>query len=223
EKAIACDNTSGFNQLIVPPGKRTVLNLPDGTKVWVNSDTRLIYPASFSHDMREIFVNGEIYIDVAKDEKRPFIVKTKDMEVRVLGTKFNITAYEEDDEKTVVLVSGSVQINTKNNNDSALLTPEQMYVNEKGQTHITTVDTKTYTSWIDGIYFCKNLNLENILQRLSRYYGVEIACDPSVGKEIFSGKLDLKENLDSIFDGIAFAIPISYTESNGAYLITPKK
>jgi ferric-dicitrate binding protein FerR (iron transport regulator) len=207
----------------VPPGKRTVLNLPDGTKVWVNSDTRLIYPASFSHDMREIFVNGEIYIDVAKDEKRPFIVKTKDMEVRVLGTKFNITAYEEDDEKTVVLVSGSVQINTKNNNDSALLTPEQMYVNEKGQTHITTVDTKTYTSWIDGIYFCKNLNLENILQRLSRYYGVEIACDPSVGKEIFSGKLDLKENLDSIFDGIAFAIPISYTESNGAYLITPKK
>jgi len=221
KKAITQDKNSGFNQLIVPAGKRSILNLSDGTKVWVNSDTRLIYPVSFDKNERVIYVNGEIYLDVSKDVKRPFIVKTKDVDVKVLGTQFNVTAYDADDTKAIVLVSGSVEVNPKNDQKTTRLVPDQMYMTGKGQNHIVTVDTKKYTSWIDGIYYCEDVSLDIILQRLSRYYGIEITCDPSISHVLFSGKLDLKENLTDIFDGISFTLPISYTNENGRYSINP--
>lgn len=221
KKAITQDKNSGFNQLIVPAGKRSILNLSDGSKVWVNSDTRLIYPASFDNNERVIYVNGEIYLDVIKDVKRPFIVKTKDMDIKVLGTQFNVTAYDTDDMKAIVLVSGSVEVDPKNDQQTTSLVPDQMFITGKEQNHIVTVDTKKYTSWIDGIYYCEDVSLDIILQRLSRYYGVEITCDPSISSVLFSGKLDLKENLTDIFVGISFTLPISYTDNGGRYSISP--
>jgi len=221
KKAITQNDNSGFNQLIVPPGKRSILNLSDGTKVWVNSDTRLVYPASFDDKERIIYVNGEIYLDVAKDQRRPFIVKTKDLDVQVMGTQFNVTAYDIDNEKQIVLVSGSVQVKPKNDKNATRLAPDQLFITGNGQNQIITVDTKKYTSWIDGIYYCEDISLDTILQRLSRYYGVEITCDPSISQVVFSGKLDLKENLIDIINGIAFTLPISFTENNGKYTITP--
>ena len=220
KKTITQNETSGFNQLIVPLGKRSILNLSDGTKVWVNADTRLIYPVSFANDVREIFVDGEIYIEVTTDAKRPFVVKTKDLDVRVLGTKFNVTAYNADDEKKIVLVSGSVQINSKKDEKTTRLHPNQMYISGKEQNHIENVDTKKYTSWIDGIYYCENENLGSILQRLARYYGVEITCDLPISKVVFSGKLDLKDSLSDIFNNISFTLPISYVEENGKIMIS---
>lgn len=77
--------------MVIPRGKRSVLTFSDGSKVWVNAGTRVIYPTEFEKDKREIYVDGEIYIEVARDEERPFYVRTKDMNVRVLGTKFNVT------------------------------------------------------------------------------------------------------------------------------------
>ena len=212
-----------YNQLIVPLGKRSILKLADGTKVWVNSDSRLIYPVSFAQDLREIYVDGEVYLEVAEESQRPFVVKTKNIDIRVLGTKFNVAAYEADNEQKVVLVSGSVQINPKNIGENILLLPDQMYLSENGHDRVETVDTKKYTSWIDRIYYCENENMEIILQRLSRYYGVEIICDPSIAKEIFSGKLDLKDNVSDIFSGISFTLPISFEENDGKYLIYMKK
>jgi hypothetical protein len=223
KKAIVQNETSGFNQLVVPLGKRSILNLSDGTKVWVNSDTRLIYPVSFAGDTREIFVDGEIYLEVVADVKRPFVVKTKDVDVQVLGTKFNVTAYDADDDKKIVLISGSVQINSKKNKNTTRLLPDQMYTLEKGHSHIETVDTKKYISWIDGIYYCENEYLSSIFQRLSRYYGVEIICDQSISKVVFSGKLDLKDNLSDIFKNISFSLPISYMEENEKYVISGMK
>lgn len=223
KKAIAQNNTAGFNQLIVPLGKRSVLNLSDGTKVWVNADTRLIYPVSFADEVREIFVDGEIFIDVVADAKRPFVVKTKDLNIQVLGTQFNVTAYDADDEKKIVLVSGSVQIESKKDENIIRLNPDQMYTSEQGQSHVETVDTKKYTSWIDGIYYCEDEFLCHIFQRLSRYYGVEIVCDQSISEVEFSGKLDLRENLSDIFNNISFTLPISYVEENGVFLISEVK
>ena len=217
---IAQNESTGYNRLIVPLGKRSILNLPDGTKIWVNSDSRLIYPVSFADDRREIFVDGEIYIEVAEESNRPFVVRTKEMDVQALGTRFNVTAYDEDHEKKIVLVSGSVQIVSKKNETITQLNPDQMYCSENGQARVEQVDTQKYISWIDGFYYCENESLETILQRLSRYYGVEIVCDSSVAEVIFSGKLDLKENLSDIFEGISFTLPISYSENDGQYVIS---
>ncbi|MEA5126725.1 MAG: FecR domain-containing protein [Proteiniphilum sp.] len=223
KKAIAQDETTGFNQLIVPLGKRSVLNLSDGTKVWVNSDTRLIYPVAFAEDSREIFVDGEIYIDVVADAQRPFIVKTKDLDVQVLGTKFNVMAYDADNEKKIVLVSGSVQIKSKMEANITRLSPDQMYTVQDGQSQVQTVDTEKYISWINGIYYCQDEGLGSILQRLSRYYGTEISCEPSISGVMFSGKLDLKDNLSEIFNNISFSLPISYIEEDGKYMISKLK
>ena len=80
-------------QLLVPAGKRSMITFPDGTKIWINSGTQLIYPSRFSSSKREIFVNGEVYLEVTKDANRPFIVKTEALDVKVLGTSFNVKAY----------------------------------------------------------------------------------------------------------------------------------
>ena len=222
KEIIAQNETAGFNQLIVPYGKRSILTLADGTKVWVNSDSRLIYPASFDKK-REIFVDGEIYIEVAEETNRPFVVRTKDIDVQVLGTRFNVTAYDADSERKIVLVSGSVQITSKKDNEVVRLLPEQMYLSENGQSQVVNVDIQRYISWIEGIYYCENENLGGILQRLSRYYGVEIACDPTIAEVVFSGKLDLKDNLSDICEGISFTLPVSYTQQDGKYIISKIK
>jgi len=218
---ISQNESTGFNQLIVPLAKRSVLNLSDGTKIWINSDSRLIYPVSFANDIREIYVDGEIYIEVAEEAYRPFVVHTKGMDVRVLGTKFNVTAYESDDKKKIVLVSGLVEIVSKKGEIATRLFPDELYAVENGQVHVEKVDTRKYISWIDGIYYCENESLENILQKLSRFYGVEIICAPSVAGVIFSGKLDLKDKLSDILDGISFTLPVIYSENNEKYVIFP--
>ena len=100
-----------FNQLIVPNGKRSTLILEDGTKLWVNAGSRIVYPVTFADKKREIYVNGEVFLEVTPDKKRPFIVKTKEMDVQVLGTSFNVMAYETDESSSVVLVTGAVQVN----------------------------------------------------------------------------------------------------------------
>ncbi|KAA6317246.1 hypothetical protein EZS27_032568, partial [termite gut metagenome] len=97
-----------FNQLIVPLGKRSTITFKDGTKVWINSGSRIMYPVNFGKDKREIYAEGEIYPDVTHDVSRPFIVKTKKMEIKVLGTEFNITAYENESDWQVILVNGKV-------------------------------------------------------------------------------------------------------------------
>ena len=102
------------------------MTFADGSKVWVNAGTRVIYPVEFEKDKREIYVDGEIYIEVARDENRPFYVRTKDMNVRVLGTKFNVTAYESEAIRSVVLAQGCVQVETART-PKAILAPNQMF------------------------------------------------------------------------------------------------
>lgn len=99
-----------YNQIITAKGKRSQLQLSDGTMLWVNSATRVIYPTQFSETEREIYVDGEIYIEVAKENKRKFIVKTKDFSVQVLGTKFNVSSYENNAISKVLLVEGKVSV-----------------------------------------------------------------------------------------------------------------
>ena len=205
--------------LEVPFEKTINLILPDGTSVWINSGSQLKYPAVFKSDKREIYVEGEIYLEVAKETQRPFIVRTKNLDVQVLGTKLNINSYIPENEK-VILISGSVEIISKKDNTITRLLPEQMYSIENGQSHINKVDMQKYISWIEGIYYFENENLGNILQRLSIHYGVEISCDPSISDVIFSGKLNLRESLSDIIEGISFTIPITFTENNRNYVIS---
>lgn len=214
---------ASFNQLIIPAGHRSVLTFADGTKIWVNSGTKLIYPVEFEKDRREIYVDGEIYLTVAPDLQRPFIVRSNDMDVQVLGTRFNMQAYTADNHKRVVLESGSVKIMSNNDSKEVLLSPNKMYESNKGEKSVTDVDVRKYTSWIDGIYIYDNERLEDIFTRLSRYYGKEIVVDRRSADLRCSGKLDLKENLDDVLFIIAYTAPVAYTYTNDKYSITFKQ
>lgn len=114
-----------FNQLIVPVGRRSSITFADGTRLWVNSGSKVVYPVKFAKEKREIFVEGEIYLHVSRDEQKPFIVKTHQMDIKVLGTQFNVTAYENEANMQVVLVSGKVEVNLDKCKN--VLAPNQMF------------------------------------------------------------------------------------------------
>jgi len=216
---ISKNEIASYNELTVPKGKRSMLTFSEGTKVWVNAGTRVVYPAEFNSKEREIYVDGEIYIEVSHNKDWPFIVQTKDIGIQVLGTAFNVTAYESDLAKRVVLASGSVRITTKNKNEDLLLSPNKMYENDNGQNKIVDVDVNKYISWKDGMYIYDNEKLINILTRLSTYYGIDINCDDVAANLKCSGKLDLKNDLKDVLVGLTYTAPVLFQENDGLYII----
>lgn len=212
-----------FNQLITPIGKRSMIAFHEGTKIWVNSGTKLVYPVKFDDKQREIYVEGEAYIDVAIDpKKRPFIVRTDQITVHVLGTKFNVEAYASDSRQRVVTESGLVKITSNKNENGVLLSPNKMYEYGNGQESVNEVNVHRYISWIDGLYIYEDERLDVIFTRLSRYYGKKIIVDQSSAMLKCSGKLDLKENLEDVLSIIAYTAPIEYSCVEEKYIITFK-
>lgn len=222
QQEISKNELADFNQLIIPKGKRSFLTLADGTQIWVNSGTRLVYPSVFPDDKREIYVDGEIYLDVQPDRDRPFIVQTSDISISVLGTKFNVQSYQGDEIKRVVLKSGSVKISSETSQKNVVLNPAEMYEVTRATTAVKSVDTDNYTSWIDGMYICESERLDYILTRLSRYYGKEITVDKKAAGLKCNGKLDLKESLNDVLNILLYIVPINYTSENDKYSITYK-
>lgn len=212
-----------FNQLIVPIGKRSTLTFADGTKVWVNSGTKVIYPVQFATDKREIFVDGEAFLEVSRDETKPFIVKTRKMDVRVLGTQFNVSAYEKETEQQIVLVSGKVEVDVPGQ-DKNILAPNQKfsYNHETTKSSISKVDVNEYIAWKDGYYQFHGQPLDLILQKIARYYGKSIRCDEQTGSLTCSGKLDLKENLEEVLKTLQKAAPIEIEQQSDPISITRK-
>jgi ferric-dicitrate binding protein FerR (iron transport regulator) len=157
-------------------------------------------------------------MDVAKETDRPFHVKTSDMQIVVLGTTFNITAYESDDACSVVLVNGSVQVKSKNGGKPHILKPNDMLTKQNDRINIKQVNASSFISWINGMYICDNENLKSIFLRLSRYYNVKITVDNDAAGLLCSGKLDLKDDITGVLDVLSSTAPITYEiNTNGEY------
>ncbi len=214
------EESAPYNQLITPYGKRSVITFSDGTKAWVNAGSKLVYPAEFSKGKREIYVDGEIYIEVSEDKKRPFIIKTRQMDIEVLGTKFNVSAYETDKINSVVLLSGSVSISSNTRKKDIILKPDQMYSGNENSHTVQSVDASIYILWTQGLYQFESEELANIVTRLERYYGIRIECDPDISGLKCSGKLDLKDNMHKLLEELSQALPITYRQNtDGSYTI----
>lgn len=213
------DENLSFNQLSVPFGKRAFLKLSDGTSLWINTGTTVIYPSAFSDKKREIFVEGEVYAEVAHDSKRPFIIKTDKLDVQVLGTVFNLTAYKKDNHTNVVLVSGSVNVKPING-QATIMKPNQLYSLNNESTTIRNVDVENYISWRDGLYIFKNEPIENILLHLARYYNVTMKLPSSPSGINCSGKLELKDDLVRQLNGLSEIVSMNYSVKNNEYKIS---
>ncbi|GAB6119744.1 FecR family protein [Dysgonomonas termitidis] len=223
DDSISKEGSSAFNQLVIPYGKRSSITFSDGTRAYVNAGTRLVYPVEFKQDIREIYVDGEIYIDVTPDKTRPFVVKTKDMDVAVLGTSFNVNAYENNKRKYVVLKTGAVKINKKQGKES-ILSPNQICEFDGSEDLlIKNVNANDYILWIHGMYKYNGEKLKNILYDLTKYYGIEIMCDQSIANMTYSGKLDLENELPVILKNITKMLSLTYIKENDKYIIKSYK
>jgi len=207
-----------FNQLKVPFGKRAFLKLSDGTSLWVNTGTTVTYPTKFTKDKREIYVVGEVFAEVFHDAERPFIIKTEKLDVQVLGTVFNVSAYKEDKQTNVVLVSGSVNVKPKNGK-TTIIKPNQLFAYTDKESTLRNVEVENYTSWHEGNYIFHNEPIENILLRLSRYYDVTMKLSSSASGITCSGKLELKNDLNQLLNGLCEITSMSYAVKDNVYRI----
>ncbi|WP_106829423.1 FecR family protein [Parabacteroides pacaensis] len=207
------DKKTEMNKLIVPRGRRSTLTLADGTKVWINSGTIVEFPPVFNENTRHIYVDGEIYIEVAKNENQPFIVNTSYFKVQVLGTRFNISAYKEEATHSVVLVKGSVEVSSQAGNPVRLHPDEMLCMEENGYT-TRKVDVYEYISWKDGILQFTRQPLIQIINHLARYYDLQITCDENIRLMSCSGKLVLFDDINKVLHAIETTVPVKY-QKNG--------
>jgi len=191
-----------LNEVSVPYGKKTTLTLEDGTKVWLNAGSHFAFPQRFEKGNREVFLEGEAYFEVTKKPDQPFIVSTRNIDVKVFGTKFNLSAYPTDNFCETVLLEGSVSVQTKGNliNDKTMLAPNQKarFLSDKNElTHSAAPDAEMYIAWINGWYQFSNESFAGVMAKLERYYNVKFSYDQALDSKAFpvSGKLNLTESL----------------------------
>jgi len=204
------------NQLITPKGGEFRIILEDSTEIWLNAESKLIYPETFGKEERRVVVQGEAYFKVKKDTDKPFFVETDGQLVRVYGTEFNVRSYKEDANVYTTLVNGSISIRPKNGNHSELIiTPDNQAVFRKTDetTNIRKVNTEIVTSWKEGMFVFEEQNLEQIMQTLSRWYNFTYTFkDNNLKNIVFMGSINRYAEFDDVIEileksgGIHFSI-----------------
>lgn len=191
-----------YHQLTVPSGQLAQLTLSDGTKIWLNSKSKLTYPATFASDLREVMLDGEGYFQVSHNVKKPFIVKTSHLDVRVLGTSFNVTNYKDDDEIALALETGAISVVEKGMDKSAInLKPNDLavYSKTKKVIHLSQADTGLYKSWLKGQFKFRNLSFDDISRRLGRNFNVQfIFVNEDIKQIKYNGSFYNYESLGQI-------------------------
>ena len=199
-----------YNELEVPRGGECMIKLDDGTRVWVNAETKLKYPVTFVGENREVILEGEAFFDVVKDAK-PFIVKTSFGDVRVLGTAFGISAYSNESESYTTLVRGKVSVGTKDAAPIVILPGEQVITSKDGKMVKQEVDVEEFVGWKDGIYVFKEKSLGDIMTTLERWYNISVVFQDEDLKELpFTGNLKRYDNINVFFDALTRTGDLKY-------------
>ena len=193
-----------YNMIRTPLGGEYSLTLADGTKVWLNAMSELRYPVAFGEGVREVELKGEAYFEVEKNEGKPFIVKTDEFNVRVLGTSFNISAYLDSPLAHTTLCSGHVRINDRTNpgKEVDILPGEQLlFHRDNREISVRGVDTDVFVSWREGFFQFDNNTVEEVFTILQRWYNIQVFyANVEVRQELFTGKLPRFDNLQIIID-----------------------
>ncbi|MFZ4861068.1 FecR family protein [Sphingobacterium sp. Mn56C] len=183
--------------LTTPKGGQYQLILSDGTKVWVNADSKLRYPKTFTGSSRVVELDGEAYFEVAKNKMNPFIVKTKNETVEVLGTHFNVNAYGNNRDSKVSLVEGKVQVSIPHG-AKMVLNPGQQSVVKGGAMHVQAVNVDEIMAWKNGEFVFNNEPLATALQQLERWYDIDIQVDPALADIALWGTISRMDSFDKV-------------------------
>jgi len=216
-------DTVGQQTLYVPGGQRAELILPDGTKVWLNSRTRLAYPLNFE-EVREVKLDGEAYFSVVRNETSPFVVKACGLDVKVLGTEFNVKAYAVSDERQVDLLKGSVELSGGVMGDkNYLMQPDECVRVAEGKIESTRIKDDDYFRWKEGLICFDNENIGDIIKKLELYYDVHITIERTdFLEDTYSGKFRSKDGIDQVLKVLQLEYDFTYVKDNNLNLITIK-
>lgn len=207
-----------MNQVVVPFGKKSLVELSDGTKVWLNAGSKMAFPARFSGSKREVFLEGEACFDVTHDKSNPFFVNTREVIIRVLGTKFNVSDYEADKEITTVLLEGSVSLRENKGinffGEEVILKRYQRALFSKAGLSTKVYDEanpEIFTAWTEGWFTFYKEPLGNILKKVERYYNVQVVgTNLFQSDDLISGKLDLKDSIEDVMKVLADVAKVTY-------------
>ena len=170
----------------------------------------MVYPEKFTGKERRIYVNGEVYLEVAKDKDHPFIVESDGFDIRVLGTIFNVDNMSEGT-ANIVLVEGSINLTTSKD-QSVTLKPNDLVELQKGEIEsLKQVDPYEYTSWIKGFVSLRGESISDLARRLSDYYGVKVKCDKQIAGAKVYGKLDLRDSIEDVLTSLKEIVPMKIT------------
>ena len=203
-------------EIVTPVGSRTVVHLSDGSEVYLNHGSKLKYPQKFTGDIREVILSGEGYFDVAHNPDKPFVVKTGRLNVKALGTEFNVSAYTDDKYVEATLVKGKVLVekigeNLNSKSLGAMLPGQHISYNLLSEkVTCTKGDIEKYISWKDGKLIFKNESIINIANRLSRWYNVEFEFKDKEARDFTYTATFVDETLFQILDLLKIATPITY-------------
>jgi ferric-dicitrate binding protein FerR (iron transport regulator) len=197
----------------VPPGQMSNVVLPDGTKVQLNSGTKLSYSGKFSAGDRTVALEGEAFFDVSNDPEHPFVIKTNALDFKVYGTSFNIQAYPDDKEVNTTLVEGSLGVIGKSGVELMKLVPGEnaTYREDDKKLFVSKVNLDLYTSWKDGLVTFRNEKLKDIARKIERWYHVEIVIkNDQLGEELFIGTILKNKPVDQILEVFALTSSLKY-------------
>ena len=209
---------ASINVLTTPKGGQYQVVLPDGTSVWLNAASTLKYPTFFSANERTVELSGEAYFEVTKNKDVPFKVKVNDMEVNVLGTHFNVMAYNDENVIKTTLLEGSVKVSTSN--ISKLIVPgQQVQLATSGKFTVSDADVDEAVAWKNGFFQFNSADMQTIIKQLSRWYDVDIVCDKKID-EHFTGTISRNVEADKVFKMLQSTGAIKIDVKNKQVLIT---
>lgn len=213
------DLPSTLNTLVVPTANFISLTLGDGTKVWVNANSRLNFPSKFGQKERRVELEGEAYFEVAKDANRPFYVKSKGAEIKVLGTHFNVAAYS--NQATTTLLEGSVEVSK--GNKKVIIKPGQRADIYDSVIEVQQADLHKEMAWKNNIFYFKGDNIVNIAQQLQSWYDLEVSFSKDVSLlQTYTGEIRRDANLSEVLNMLEFVSDLAFKVDKNKLLIFKK-
>lgn len=213
-----------YNELYVPKGRTYSITLSDGSRVWLNSESSIKYPQKFGEKERRVFITGEVYFEI-KPDRRKFYAENMGYTVNVLGTKFNINAYKENESITTTLVEGLVSVSVNDDTEFTIKPGQQLLMEKKSSAiSVSDVDVSKYISWVNNTLKMERSTLEEIFKILQRRYDFEIFySDDNTKRERYSGDIPLNENLNIILYQISKVSDIEFQIEGKLVVVRYKK
>lgn len=212
-----------YQTLYVPAGQRAELLLPDSTRVWLNARSKLVYPISFGKGTRHVELNGEAYFDVIHNEKQPFVVKTSLMDIQVLGTEFNVTAYSGSSDFEVSLLRGSIELSSPNLSSGYRMKEKENIKLQDNKLISKNISDYDYFRWKEGLICFNNESVATIIEKLKLYYDIDIEVyNPKFMNSRYSGKFRTKDGIEQVLKVLQIEHKFTYTKNNDLNLITIK-